>query len=183
MATQRRQAKRWLPAALLLIAGCSNNTGLFGPYKTTADESARQVNADTDCRTAAAAEEDAQQLLRLINLERFDIGPVDMDPELADIAAQYACRMIDGEFFDHVDPATDAGLADRMEAAGYAYRKVGENLAAGITHLPEIVEAWTQSPAHDMILHDASFTRAGVAVRYGGEYGVYCVLILADPGA
>lgn len=174
---------RWLPATGILLAGCSaNGTGLLtGATPAGADaEPVAKAAAEPECRVPDNSNELADQILRLINFERLETGSVQLDRDLSVIAGTYACTLIDQDFFQHTNPHTEMGLADRLDGAGYTYTAVGENLAAGFWNAHEIVGAWMESPAHERILLDPAFGNAGIAVRYGGSYGVYCVLILAD---
>ena len=116
-----------------------------------------------------------------MNLARFDVGAVAVDPELTAIADEYACTMIIDGFFGHTDPATGVGLAERAIASGYNYLAVGENLAAGIGSPQEVVDAWLASPTHREIMLDPPFSRTVITVRYGGENEVYWVQVFADP--
>ncbi len=167
-----------------VLAGCDVGGGglLGGSPVDAAVEGDSELRAKIqECDAPGDAERIADQLLRLLNIERFDIGGVELDPELSDIAARYACTMIDEGFFGHVNPQSGVGLVERVNAAGYEYYAVGENLAAGISHAPEIIDAWLDSVAHREVMMDPSFSIAGIAVRSGGEYGVYCVLLMAEP--
>ncbi len=173
---------------LLCLAGCDGGApGLLasGDPATGAQGSGgqKEVAADpeSNCSTPKDVEALDDQLLRLINIERFDIGAVGPDTQLSAIASDYACEMVDDRFFGHVHPKTAETIADRVGASGYPYEVVGENLAAGYWDPQEVVDAWMASPAHRDILLDPAFTHIGVAVRYGGDHGVYWVLILADP--
>lgn len=178
--------------SISLVVGIVGLTGLLGcdvagllPVSDVAAANdapaAKSLSEDTDCVSAADAESLADHVLRLINIERFDIGAVSVDDTLTAVAADYACTMIDDGFFGHGEANTEQGLAERVTRAGYDYEVVGENLAAGIRTAADIVDAWLDSPAHRDILLDPAFTHTGIAVRRGGEHGIYCVLILADP--
>ncbi len=168
-----------------LLAGCNvSGGGLLGapPYEPPeSTESAKIEEIDSDCNTRDEAQAFADQLLRLINIERFAIGTVEIDPRLTDLAERYACTMIDQGFFGHTNPYTGDGLVERVNAAGYEYLTVGENLAAGFGKAPAIFDAWLASEPHRQVMLDPAFTKTGVAVRYGGEHGVCCVLLLAEP--
>ena len=89
--------------------------------------------------------------------------------------------MIDEGFFGHVNPMTGHGLGERMHSSDYEYLSVGENLAAGIDRPCELLDAWLLSEPHREVMLDPSFTKAGIGVGHGGEYGTYCVLLLAEP--
>lgn len=174
-----------LTLLLALSAGCSvSGPGLLGGQKPSdADStvSAKTDKGDSDCNTRPDADAFADQLLRLINIERFEIGAVEIDPKLNAVAGRFACAMIDQGFFGHTNPHNGDGVVERITAAGYEYLTIGENLAAGISNAPATIDAWLNSEAHRDVLLDPVFTKAGIAVRYGGEYGVYCVLLLAEP--
>jgi uncharacterized protein YkwD len=129
------------------------------------------------------AERMADQVLQLVNLERADAGlpPVIANPDLQKIADDYACRMIDEDFFGHVDPETGDGLSDRAAEGKYAYYAVGENLAAGQETAAEAMRVWMESPAHRDIILDEKWTEVGVSVRMGGEFFIYWVQEFGAP--
>jgi len=169
----------------VLLAGCNaGGPGLLGAdadSSTGVSDATSPAPVESACLTPQNSLDLTDQVLRLINIERFDIGAVVPETKLTSIAAQYACTMVDERFFGHTEPKTDQDVTQRVEQGGYSYAVVGENLAAGYWNPQEIVEAWLGSDAHREIMLDPAFTQAGVAVRYGGEYGVYCVLIMARP--
>lgn len=182
-----RKYTLWLlPAVCAALAGCDvNGSALFAEAPPAADgdePSARVVLSPSapDCPIPHNSAEFADQLLRLINIKRFEVGAVELDPALSAIAESYACAMIADDFFGHTHP-TAGGIAERVSAAGYEYNVVGENLAAGIWTAPETFDAWLESPTHLDILIDPTFANVGIAIRHGGRYGIYWVLIMADP--
>ena len=56
-------------------------------------------------------------------------------------------------------------VSERIEHAGYNYQTNGENLSAGtsIDTAVEVIQTWIDSPAHCVILMNASFTEVGMA--------------------
>ncbi len=171
---------------LLAAAGCNVNGSGFLPGESAVAEpptksQSSQPLTEVKCRIPEDVAEINDRLLRMINIERFEQGILSLDSQLSDIAAQYACTMINEEFFGHKHPKTEFDVAQRLVQAGFAYKVVGENLAAGYWDPQGTLDAWLASDSHREILMDPEFTRAGLAVRYGGPYGVYSVLILADP--
>ena len=85
-----------------------------------------------------------------------------------DVAAEAKLKdMFDRQYFAHESP-TGEGPADVIEAAGYAYVTVGENLALGnFADDRELVQAWMDSPGHRANILEAKFTELGVAVGRG----------------
>lgn len=183
-----------LATLLGALAGCNvQGPGLLVDAKaddsepaaigTDASEGAVDLppSATSDCQIPQDADRLTDQILRMMNIERLDFGAVALDHDLCAVAAHYTCAMIDEGFFGHVHPKTDHDVTQRLDEAAYTYTVVGENLAAGYWNANEITDAWMASDTHRDIMLDPAFTRAGIAVRYGGEYGVYCVLVLAHP--
>ncbi|MCP4593760.1 MAG: CAP domain-containing protein [bacterium] len=137
----------------------------------------------TPCAAPNQADALADQLLRLINLERTlaDLGPLSWDDELAKVSQAYACRMIEGEFFGHVDPETQAAPNHRLTLAGYEFVVMGENLAQGQTTAAEVLDSWLASPAHRDNLMSPDWTHIGIGVRTDDDGTLHWVLEFADP--
>lgn len=113
------------------------------------------------------------ELIDAVNRERRKAGvaPMRKDPTLMAIADFYSCRLIDGEFFAHVDPEDGSTVAERAADFGYAFAKIGENLAGGQQSAQEAVVDWMKSAKHRANLLDPAFTEIGVAVKDGGRLG------------
>lgn len=182
MMQSNHNTKLLMIAALALTAG----TGCFSDADGAgAFNKASQARMATACLTADDAERIADQVLQLVNLERSaadrGLAPVAMNDKLVNVAADYACRMIELDFFDHEDPFTGRGAADRAIAGKYSIFAIGENLAAGPESAAGVMESWMESPSHRAIILDPMWTEIGIAVRSGGEYGYYWVQLFADP--
>jgi uncharacterized protein YkwD len=110
--------------------------------------------------------------LCLLNEQRASRGLVAlrMEPRLELAAQRYVGDMVEGRFFDHVDPAGRAP-EDRILMAGYPSNNAwtGENLAYGTG--PEgsparIVDHWMHSPGHKANILRDSFTEIGIGVAF-----------------
>lgn len=135
------------------------------------------------CFTSDEAEKMADHVLQLVNLERGEanLPPVVHDPTLSKIAAEYACRMIEEDFFGHDDPLSGHGPGERAVASRYLFYAVGENLAAGQDTAADAMKVWMESPSHRGIVLDERWTEVGIAVRFGGKHGIYWVQEFGDP--
>jgi uncharacterized protein YkwD len=105
------------------------------------------------------------------------------DRALDAVAEAHSRAMAASRTFAHV-LATDGALADRLRAAGYAYRSAGENI--GLASNAEAAhEAVALSPAHLANLLDPRFRRLGLGAVRGtspdGGDSVYLTEILAAP--
>lgn len=151
-----------------------------GDDKDVLDSRAREVPA---CDSPVDEQLLADQLWQLINLERTGAGvaPVALSEALTSVAADYACEMIRRGFFGHYDPESGDGPGRRAMAERYLFYSIGENLAAGQQTPVEVMRVWLSSPSHREIILDPRWKEVGVAVRSGGEYGLYWVQEFADP--
>lgn len=124
-----------------------------------------------------------RQLLEQVNSERTRRGlpALSASETLGQVAEYHVSRMIDGNFFAHVDPYDKSTVGSRAAKFDYLYIKVGENLAAGQTSPRDVLTDWLKSPGHQSNLLDPDFSEAGVAVMDGGKHGRYWALELGRP--
>ena len=159
-----------------IIALCGLSAGCFEP----------PVGSDGAVAKCAATEDVgdlADQVLHLVNLERTEAGlaPVVKSDALSKLAADYACRMIEGAFFGHTDPDSGFGPGERAVAGKYLFWSVGENLAAGQSTAADVMRVWMESDSHRANILDHRWTEIGIAVRVGGEHAIYWVQEFGDP--
>jgi len=114
-------------------------------------------------------------LVDAINQERSSHGlaPVAVNKTLNDMAAYHLSRMIEGNFFAHVDPYDNSNVGARAEKFDYPYLRIGENLAAGQASPEQVLADWLASAPHRAILLDGRFREIGVGVLDGGRLGRY----------
>ena len=177
--------------SLLLIslafgAGCEDQSSIplaalpgLGPASAQAS---RQILPDP-CGEVADQDRLVQEMLNAVNAERAKakLRPLRLNPTLSQIAGFYACRLIDGGFFQHVDAEDKSTVVTRAGDFGYPFWKIGENLAAEQHTVKEVMAAWMNSPGHRANILDPAFTEIGIAVKLGGEYGIYWVQEFGRP--
>jgi len=178
--TRHRQGKIWLSSVLLFGLGCLANTPPGAPKDV---QSSSPVTGGS-CQVPSQVVAWEEQIVQLVNLERTARGlaPLRVNPLLTWIAEQYACEMIERDFFAHVNPYTGEGPGDRAAKVGYVYAMLGENLAAGQQTPQEAMADWMESTEghRENILHSA-WEEIGVGVRLGGSYGIYWVQEFGKP--
>lgn len=93
------------------------------------------------------------------------------DDALAEVARAHSRDMARRSYMGHESPE-GAGPADRVRAAGIAYRGLAENVARNL-HMEEpvaaAVEGWIESRPHRKNLLNAEFTRTGIGVAIDDE--------------
>ena len=170
----------WL--ALLQACGgggddSSNANGpAAGPSAATAPAAAASTPSgdapavDTTCGLASF-EADA---LRLINRYRAagatcgshgafaPAAALTRNPKLASAAFGHSRDMADNNYFSH-DSLDGRTMANRVDATGYAWSTIGENIAAGYSSVQSVIDGWMASEGHCTNLMNPRFTEFGMA--------------------
>lgn len=124
------------------------------------------------------------RILELVNQERTarGLGALTLNPILSKMAEDYACEMIAGGFFEHVSPFTRKGPGQRAIDHGYVFLAVGENLAGGQRTPEQAMTEWMNSTnGHRENILQSQWREIGIAVRTGGQFGVYWVQEFGNP--
>ncbi|MFI1398073.1 CAP domain-containing protein [Streptomyces sp. NPDC020681] len=108
------------------------------------------------------------QVLALVNKERAAAGcsPVTSNAKLVRAADDYSDVMADSGVMSHTGP-DGSTMTSRVEAAGYAWSTLGENIAQGQSDAAAVMDAWMNSPGHRANILNCSFKEIGVGVHFG----------------
>ena len=135
--------------------------------------------------TAAQAAEVQVRVLALVNETRAKpqrcgaqafaaVQPLRLNPALYGIANAHAADMARHDYFSHTgrDGSTVDGRATR---AGYPWRAIGENIAAGQMTADTVVRGWINSPGHCANIMSPAFREMGAAfvVNTQSSQGIY----------
>lgn len=86
-------------------------------------------------------------------------------------------------YFSHTS-ADGRTLADRVNATGYSWSSLGENIAAGYPGVNAVMDGWIASPGHCANLMNAGFAEVGVTCvpgAAGATYPTYWTMDLGRP--
>lgn len=108
------------------------------------------------------------QVLALVNEERSAAGcsPVTANDRLTRAADDYSDVMADSGVMSHTGP-DGSTMASRVEAAGYQWSTLGENIARGQADAASVMDSWMNSPGHRANILNCSFKELGVGVHFG----------------
>lgn len=100
------------------------------------------------------------------------------DERLAHAATGHADDMARHDYFSH-SSRDGRTVADRVSATGYAWRSVGENIAAGPDSVQAVMAGWLASPGHcaNLMRPDFRDVAASCVQRGGNTYGRYWALV------
>ena len=124
------------------------------------------------------------RLLALINFERRKVGapPLKINFKLTRAALGHSQDMATHNFFSHTG-SNGSQLSDRVNAAGYSWRALAENIAAGQSTPGAIIQSWLNSPPHKQNLLNPLYKEVGFgyAVNTQSTYKTYWTADFAKP--
>ena len=157
---------------------------------TPFDRAVKPVAGSTACQSADALR---LQMIDLINearsstrtcgdLRYVSAAPLEWNTELEQAARNHSQQMATHNFFAHRGP-DNTHVGNRVQALGYNWRVVGENIFAGIDSVEEAVYGWLESPSHCKNIMNPDFTEIGAAcVRNAtSQYESYWTQVFATP--
>ncbi|MET9395490.1 CAP domain-containing protein [Streptomyces sp. NPDC006624] len=108
------------------------------------------------------------QVLALVNKERATAGcsPVTANDRLTRAADDYSDVMASSGVMSHTGP-DGSTMRTRVEAAGYQWSTLGENIAQGQADAASVMKSWMNSPGHRANILNCSFKELGVGVHFG----------------
>ena len=117
--------------------------------------------------STAHAGEMENAALSLINSARTKAGcaALAINPKLQSAASGHAKAMARQNFFSHTGK-NGSTAKSRINAAGYGWSAIAENIAAGQTSAKEVVSTWLASAGHKKNMMNCTYTETGLAVVY-----------------
>jgi uncharacterized protein YkwD len=180
-------------ALLVLWAGCAR-AGTPPSPSTSADSAGAATPPDHSTlvaetppspdTTGACPQTPGQLVLEEVNRIRAEAGlpRLSVDLRLVAAAMTQARDIAAGAPVGHV--GLDGSLPDqRARKEGYAWSRVGENVAAGVATAKEVVADWMSSEHHRENILGGGFKQIGVAFvdMRSSAYGTYWVQVFASP--
>jgi uncharacterized protein YkwD len=160
------------------------------PPPSTAPSPPAAASADITCGLANF-QADA---LRLVNAYRAagatcgsrgsfaPAGAVTWNAQLTSAAFGHSSDMASRNYFSHTS-ADGRSMVDRVEATGYDWSSLGENIGGGQRSVDEIVAGWMRSEGHCANLMNPRFTEMGMACarNESSTYALYWTQNLGRP--
>ncbi len=198
---RHRPARLALAVALasgLALAGCGGGgSGGGGGSSATATASLPDPGATGGAPAApspSGASLDVAAVLAELNAARAvarscgatamaAVPPLRWNAALELAAAGHSEWMQANDVFSHTG-AGGSSVGTRASAAGYAWKLVGENIAAGQPDVPSVIAAWLASPGHCMNIMHAGFVDVALALKPGtssNTYRTWWTLVFGSP--
>jgi len=174
----------------VLVAACGGGGGGDGgggaevaPPETQASAPVEPCPVGDLSQTAVPAINALRSVAQVCGAGNFAaVGAVTWDARLAEAARTHSTDMAVNNFFSHTG-SNASTLGGRVTAAGYTWRVVAENLAAGPGDLSAVLNGWMNSPGHCQNLMLATVTQVGLSCvrRQGSGQTPYWTMVLARP--
>jgi len=159
------------------IAALSNTELLLGAPNVSCE-----ADAELFKQTMIAVTNESRMVVRACGDMTAAVVPtVSWNENLAQAALSHARDMTTNNFFDHTG-SDGLGVSERATAAGYQWRAIGENIAAGQLDVGEVHQGWVDSPGHCLNIMSELYTEMGAACLSdpNTEYGSYWVVVFGD---
>jgi uncharacterized protein YkwD len=162
----------------------------LAPLPSTAPSPPAAAGADITCGLANF-QADA---LRLVNAYRAagatcgsrgsfaPAGALAWNAQLTNAAFGHSSDMASRNYFSHMS-ADGRSMVDRVEATGYNWSTLGENIGGGQRSVEEVVAGWMGSEGHCANLMNPRFTEMGMACarNESSAYTLYWTQNLGQP--
>ena len=122
-----------------------------------------------------------QKLVELTNAERKkkDLPALKPSPLLFKVARAHSANMAkQGKMAHDLDGKNPF---QRLKDAGYTYFFAGENVAAGLDELDEVMKGWMESEPHRKNILSEKFTEIGVGVARDKKGEPYFTQVFGKP--
>ncbi|MCG8517846.1 MAG: CAP domain-containing protein [Pseudomonadales bacterium] len=102
--------------------------------------------------------------------------------EIAPAALAHSIDMATNNFFSHTG-SDGLKASQRVDATGYQWRVVGENIAAGYHDVDSVMAGWLESPGHCRNIMDPRFEEVAVerVLAENADYSSYWTQVFATP--
>lgn len=107
-------------------------------------------------------------VLALVNKERAaaGCGALTANAKLSAAARAYSDTMARSGVMSHTGP-DGSTMTTRVEAAGYGWSRLGENIARGQADAAAVMNAWMNSPGHKANILNCDFREIGIGLHKG----------------
>ncbi|MBD2296369.1 CAP domain-containing protein [Anabaena sphaerica FACHB-251] len=114
---------------------------------------------------------------RVCGNQRFaSVGPLSVNGSLSRAAQLHSSDMAARRQMSHTG-SNGSSAGDRAKQAGYQWRAIAENVAAGQKSASAVVQAWLNSPGHCRNIMNSNYSDSGVGAVQGGDGKIYWTMV------
>lgn len=114
---------------------------------------------------------------RVCGNQRFGAAPpLSANGSLMNAAQSHSTDMARTRRMSHTG-SNGSSMSDRAKQAGYKFRAIAENVAAGQKSSSAVVQAWLKSPGHCKNIMSPNYKEAGLGVARGSNNVLYWTMM------
>ena len=161
------------------VVGGASPPDLVAVARADADRGASIQVAATP---PAPASDPAAEVVERTNAVRAQHGlaPLQIHPQMMHAAQAHSNDQAAMSRMSHTG-SNGSTMAVRVDATGYAWSRIAENVAAGQGTAQLVTDAWLDSPGHRANMLNADLVHIGVAVTTSPSGTPYWTMVLATP--
>jgi len=174
-----------LEASALQSSLPAHNSALLTEQISSESQDFTEITANEGLKCLGTLKEFKFTFLKLLNKARAEsrqCGTTSHEPapevrwneKLYLAAIRHSIDMTENDFFSHTG-SDNTSVADRVDATGYPWQTVGENIAAGQTNAKEAMDGWLSSPGHCRNIMNPDYDEVAVTcvMKSPTEYTTY----------
>lgn len=171
-------------SAWLTVSGCGGGGDSSLPLPQTEGAAPEPAPETAGARATCNLAEFEAEMLAAVNARRaagascgsegaFPAAPaLAWNALLTRASVAHSDDMVDSNIFSHTG-SDGSSAGQRATAAGYAWRSLAENIAAGQGSVATVMSSWMASPGHCANIMRAGYQDVGVACVSGGAGNTY----------
>ncbi len=164
------------------VVGGASSPDLVAFARADADRGGSVQVAATPPPPPRPAADPAVEVVERTNAVRAQHGlaPLTIQSQLVQAAQAHSNDQAAHQRMSHTG-SNGSTMADRVDATGYTWSRIAENVAAGQRNAQTVTEAWLGSPGHRANMLNGSLAHVGVAVAYSSNGTPYWTMVLGAP--
>ncbi|ENP8393403.1 CAP domain-containing protein [Vibrio alginolyticus] len=170
-----------VPALALLLSACGGDGESSAPAESGSQNTGSTSSQGTFAEQMLAAVNSARSTTQQCGATTMlPVGALTWSYDLESAAYRHSSDMANSDFMSHTG-SDGSKMSDRVNATGYAWSAIGENVAVGQSSINAVVNAWLSSEGHCLNIMSADFDQMGASLveNHSARYGYYWTQVFA----
>jgi uncharacterized protein YkwD len=166
-----------VPALALLLSACGGD----GESSASANSGSQPSDTPPTAEQMLAAVNDVRSKTQQCGSKTMPpVGALTLSYDLESAAYGHSSDMANSDFMSHTG-SDGSTLSSRVNATGYAWSRLGENVAAGQSSINAVMNAWLSSEGHCLNIMNADFDQMGASMveNQSASYRYYWTQVFA----
>ncbi|MGI3097827.1 CAP domain-containing protein [Vibrio diabolicus] len=170
-----------VPVLALLLSACGGDGESSAPVDSGSQNTGSTSSQGTFAEQMLAAVNSARSTTQQCGATTMSpVGALTWSYDLESAAYRHSSDMANSDFMSHTG-SDGSNMSDRVNATGYAWSAIGENVAVGQSSINAVVNAWLSSEGHCLNIMSADFDQMGASLveNHSASYGYYWTQVFA----